>query len=62
MSRLAVIEPGAGGAIASVRRTAQNQGAAVIRINPRAAAVRNGVALEMGALAALRLLETALDG
>jgi NAD-dependent SIR2 family protein deacetylase len=58
--RLAVIEIGAGVDIPSVRRMAESQGVPVVRINPREAAVRNGVALEMGALPALTLLAEAL--
>lgn len=59
--RLAVVELGAGTDIPSVRRMAQSQGVPVIRINPREAVVPHGVALEMGALAALRSLATALE-
>jgi len=55
-----VVELGAGVDIPSVRRMAESLGAPLIRINPREAAVRNGVALEMGALAALRALAGAL--
>jgi NAD-dependent SIR2 family protein deacetylase len=58
--RPAVIELGAGTNIPSVRRLAESQGVPVIRINPREAAVRNGIALELGALAALRQLAGAL--
>jgi NAD-dependent SIR2 family protein deacetylase len=58
--RPAVIELGAGTDIPSVRRLAESQGVPVIRINPREAAVRNGLALEMGALDALRQLASAL--
>lgn len=61
VSRLAVIELGAGVDIPSVRRMAESQGEALIRINPREAAVRKGVALPLGALAALRLLVDALN-
>ncbi|MCC2973743.1 Sir2 family NAD-dependent protein deacetylase [Massilia sp. IC2-476] len=61
LKRPAVIELGAGVDIPSVRRMAEAQGMPVIRINPRAAAVRNGIALELGALAALRLLAEALN-
>lgn len=60
LRRPAVIELGAGVDIPSVRRMAESMGAPVIRINPRAAAVRKGVAIEMGALAALDLLAAAL--
>ena len=59
--RPAVIELGAGVDIPSVRRMAEAQGVPLIRINPRTAAVRNGVAIELGALAALRLLAAALN-
>ncbi|CAN7344064.1 SIR2 family NAD-dependent protein deacylase [Massilia sp. LjRoot122] len=61
ISRLAVIELGAGVDIPSVRRMAESQGEALIRINPREPAVRKGVALPLGASAALRLLEAALN-
>jgi NAD-dependent SIR2 family protein deacetylase len=61
VQRLAVVELGAGSDIPSVRRMAESQGVPVIRVNPREAAVRHGLALEMGALAALHLLETALE-
>ena len=60
VKRLAVIELGAGVDIPSVRRMAESQRAPVIRINPREAAVRDGVSLEMGALDALRALATRL--
>lgn len=56
----AVIELGAGTGIPTVRRMAESQGVPVIRINPREATVKNGLALEMGALAALRSLAAAL--
>jgi NAD-dependent SIR2 family protein deacetylase len=59
--RLAVVELGAGSDIPSVRRMAESQGVPVIRINPREAAVRHGLALEMGALAAMGLIEAALE-
>lgn len=58
--RLAVIEIGAGTNIPSVRRMGESQGVPLIRINPREAAVRDGVGLEMNALPTLRLLEAAL--
>ncbi len=58
--RLAVIELGAGTNIPSVRRMAESQGVPVIRINPREAAVRGGVALDMGAYDALGLLASVL--
>lgn len=58
--RPAVIELGAGTDIPSVRRLAESLGVPVIRINPREAAVREGVALELGALDALRRLATVL--
>ena len=58
--KLAVIELGAGMAIPSVRRMAESQRVPVIRINPRAAAVQDGVPLEMGALDVLRALATRL--
>lgn len=60
LRRPAVIELGAGVDIPSVRRMAESLGVPLIRINPREAAVRNGVALEMGALAALRALAEVL--
>ncbi|MFC0250501.1 SIR2 family NAD-dependent protein deacylase [Massilia consociata] len=58
--RLAVVELGAGVDIPSVRRMAEAQGVPLIRINPRAADVHHGVALEMNALAALQSIATAL--
>jgi len=60
VKRLAVIELGAGVDIPSVRRMAESQQTPVIRINPREAAVRDGVSLEMGALDALRALANTL--
>ncbi len=60
VGRLAVIELGAGVDIPSVRRMAESQGVPIVRINPREAAVRKGIALEMGALQALGLLADAL--
>jgi len=60
LKRLAVIELGAGVDIPSVRRMAESQGTPVIRINPREAAVRDGVSLDMGALDALRALANKL--
>ncbi len=61
LRRPAVIELGAGVDIPSVRRMAESMGVPLLRINPRAAEVRKGVALEMGALPALRLLAEALE-
>lgn len=61
VGRLAVVELGAGTNIPAVRRLAESQGVPVIRINPREAAVRNGLALALGALAASRLLGVALE-
>lgn len=61
LRRPAVIELGAGIDIPSVRRMAESQGVPVIRINPREAAVRNGVALPLGALDALHRLAAALN-
>jgi len=60
VGRLAVIELGAGVDIPSVRRMAETQGVPIVRVNPREAAVRPGVALKMGALPALGLLAEAL--
>lgn len=60
VGRIAVIELGAGTNIPSVRRMAEAQNVPLIRINPREAAVRRGVALEMGALDALQRLALAL--
>ena len=59
VERLVVIELGAGTDIPSVRRVAESQGAPLIRVNPREAGVRTGLALEMGALAAMQALATA---
>ena len=59
--RLAVVELGAGVDIPSVRRMAESQRVPVIRVNPRESAVDSGVALQMGALDALRRLAAALD-
>lgn len=59
VTRPAVIELGAGTDIPSVRRFAESQGVPVVRINPREAQVRDGVALEMGALAAMQALASA---
>lgn len=61
VGRIAVIELGAGTNIPSVRRLAEAQGVPIIRVNPREAAVRRGVAMEMGALVALRCLAAALN-
>ncbi|HEY6896300.1 MAG TPA: Sir2 family NAD-dependent protein deacetylase [Rhodocyclaceae bacterium] len=60
--RLLVIELGAGTAIPSVRRYGESRGAALIRINPRDAAVARprDVALPLGALAGLQALNSAL--
>jgi NAD-dependent SIR2 family protein deacetylase len=56
VARPAVIELGAGIHVPSVRRFAESQGVPVIRINPREHALADGVALPMGALAALRAI------
>lgn len=61
VSRLAVIELGAGTRIPSVRRFAESQGAPVIRVNPMEAAVRHGLALEQGALEALQSIAAILS-
>jgi NAD-dependent SIR2 family protein deacetylase len=60
--RLLVIELGAGTAIPSARRYGEYRGAALIRINPREAAVARprDVALPLGALAGLQALAAAL--
>ncbi|WP_020652210.1 SIR2 family NAD-dependent protein deacylase [Massilia niastensis] len=59
--QLAVIELGAGTDIPSVRHFAESQAVPVIRINPREPEVRHGLALPMGALAALRQIAAATD-
>jgi NAD-dependent SIR2 family protein deacetylase len=59
VARPAVVELGAGTDIPSVRRFAEAQGVPLIRINPREADVRNGIALEMGALAGMQALAAA---
>jgi len=61
LRRPAVVELGAGVDIPSVRRLAEAQGVPVIRINPREPAVRDGIALAMGALDAARALAEALN-
>lgn len=61
LRRPAVVELGAGVDIPSVRRLAEAQGVPVIRVNPRAPAVRHGIPLAMGALEAARALAAALN-
>lgn len=65
-SRLAVIEIGAGTAVPTIRalseRLGSTRGATVIRINPRESHIRgNHIALPMGALESLTLMDKALS-
>ena len=63
VDRLVVVELGAGLAIPSVRRMAEAQGAPLIRINPRDAQLggHEGVAISLGANAALSALSSLID-
>ena len=54
VSRLAVIELGAGTDLPSVRRFTESLGVQAIRINPREHRIVRGVGIRMGALAALQ--------
>lgn len=56
VSRLAVIELGAGSDLPSVRRFTESQGVPAIRINPREHRIVRGVGLAMGALDALQAI------
>jgi NAD-dependent SIR2 family protein deacetylase len=65
-ARLVVVECGAGVAVPSVRNTshkiAGRRGGTLVRINPREPDVPDGhISLSLGALAALRALDTQLD-
>lgn len=56
VSRLAVIELGAGTDLPSVRRFTESQGVPAIRINPREHRIVRGVGLPMGALDGMRAI------
>lgn len=65
VDRLLVIEIGAGTNIATIRHLGEQQGGALIRINPRAPALRpgtQGISLDSGALTALQGIAAAFAG